>query len=152
MHNPINTIISFVLMITIVGGSFYYVYALTPRGPWMGITAGGILNAEVAGALGLDHEQGFLITEIEPSSPADKAGLQAGGQNIVDIEGQQIPIDGDIIVNMDGIQINKVEDVCTVLEEKQVGDGVTLTVYRDGSSREVSVILEEAPLGQSPEC
>jgi serine protease Do len=118
----------------------------------MGITAGGILNPEVARDLGLDQEQGFLITGIEPSSPADRAGLQAGGQNTVDIEGQQIPVDGDIIVSMDGIQINKVEDVCAVLEGKPAGDSVALTVYKNGSSREVTVVLEEAPLGQSSEC
>jgi serine protease Do len=152
VHNPVNTVISFALLIAIVGGSFYYVYALAPRGPWMGITEGGFLTPEVAEILGFDQEYGFLIFDIAPTSPADKAGLQDGGDNTVLIGGREIPVDGDIIVSMNGRQINTIDDVCAVLEEKQVGDAVRFVVNRDGSLREANVVLEEAPPGQTSDC
>jgi S1-C subfamily serine protease len=63
-----------------------------------------------------------------------------------------IPVDGDVIVSMDGAQIDAIDDVCGVLEQKQVGDAVEIGVIRDGSLQEFSVVLEEAPPGESPEC
>lgn len=151
MHNPFNTVISFVLMIAVVGGSFYYVYALAPRGPWMGITAGGFLNPEVAAVLELNQEYGFLIFTIAPASPAARAGLQ-GADNEIIIEGQSIPIGGDILVSIDGKEINTTGDVCSVLTQKQAGDTVRIGINRDGEQEQVNLILEEAPQGQTSEC
>jgi serine protease Do len=152
VHNPVNTAISFGLLIAIVGGSFYYVSAFTPRGPWLGITEGGFLDAEAAQLLGLDQDRGFLIFKVEPSSPADRAGIRGGGGDIVMVGQRPIPVDGDIIVSMDGRQVDAIDDICGVLEQKQVGDAVEIGVIRDGSLHEFSVALEEAPPGESPEC
>lgn len=148
MYNPVNTVISFVLMIAIVGGSFYYVYALTPRGPWTGITNGWLYPPEAAEVLGLDEDHGYLIFTIAPSSPADRAGLQQANDVVV-IRGERIPIGGDIVVGVDGRQI---DEICDVLEQKQVGNSLKLVVNRDGNLREVNLVLEEAPPGQSSLC
>lgn len=152
MHNPVNSVISFVLLISLVAGSFYYVSAFTPRGPWLGITEGGFLTTEVAEILGLEQDRGFLVFTIVQSSPADRAGLEGGGDETVLVGERQIPVDGDIIVGMDGREINELEDVCSALEGKQVGDTVAIEVNRVGSLREFNVVLEEAPPGESPEC
>jgi S1-C subfamily serine protease len=152
VHNPVNSAISFGLLIAVVGGSFYYVYAFTPRGPWLGISAGGFLDSEAAGLLGLDQEQGYLIFTVEPSGPASKAGLRGGSDDIVLIGDRPIPIDGDIIVSMDDRQINVPDDVCSVLDQKQVGDTVRIAAIRDGSLQEFNLVLEEAPPGQSSRC
>lgn len=152
MHNPVNSVISFGLLIAIVGGSFYYVSAFTPRGPWLGITEGGFLDTESAGLLGLDQDRGFLIFTVEPASPADRAGVRGGGGEVVTIGERQIPVDGDIIVSMDGMQIDKIDDICGVLGQKQVGDSVEIGVIREGGLQEFSVALEEAPPGESSEC
>lgn len=151
LHTPVNTIISFVLMITIVGGSFYYVSALAPRGPWIGIDDGVYLNPARAQALQLDQDHGILIYTIVPSSPAAKAGMQEADDEVV-INEVVVPIGGDIIVSIDGLQINGPEDVCRALTPKQVGDTMLLEIDRDGSLQVVNLILEEAPPGKSPEC
>lgn len=152
VHNPVNTVISFVLLIVIVAGSFYYVYALAPRGPWLGIADGGYLSPQVSETLGLEQDSGILVFAIAPQSPADKAGLHGGGAEMVEIGGRTIPVDGDIIISLDGRQITNSEDVCAVMGQKQVGDSVRVGVSRDGSLLEFNVMLEESPPGESPEC
>lgn len=151
MHNPTNTIISFILMIALVGGSFYYVYALAPRGPWIGIIGGGFLNPDIARALELNQDHGFLITSIAPGSPADKAGLRGADDEVI-IDGQRIPVGGDIIVSIDNRQINTAGDVCNILTQKEAGEIVRIEINRLGSLRVINVMLEEAPQGQTSEC
>jgi S1-C subfamily serine protease len=146
VHNPVNTAISFGLLIAVVGGSFFYVYSggpvEVPKEPWIGIATGGILTQEEAEALG--HEQGFLIVSITPGGPADKAGLR-GANNVTVIGGQEIPVGGDVIVSMDDRRINAVEDICAALTQRQVGDSMNLVIDREGNLQEVDLILEELP-------
>lgn len=153
MHNPINTIISFGLLISVVGGSFYYVYATAPIKPWTGIIAGLTIMPEAAVTLGLERDHGFLIITIAPSSPADRAGLRGGtGDNSVIINGDPVSVDGDIIVSMDGREINQLGDICAVLAQKQVGDSIRFEVSRDGSLQLANVTLEELPPGERTSC
>lgn len=153
MHNPVNTAISFSLLIAVVGGSFYYVYATAPIKPWTGITDGGFLTPAAAEALGLDQEHGFLIFTIAASSPADKAGLRGGdADDSVTLNGRQIPVGGDIIVSMDGRQINGIEDICEILGQKQVDDKVMVEVSRDGNLQQANIFLEGLPPGEITEC
>jgi S1-C subfamily serine protease len=151
VHNQVNNAIAFGLLVAIVGGSFYYVYALAPKGPWIGVTDGAFITPEAARAIGLQEQHGFLIFTIAPSSPAAKAGLQQADHE-VSISGQTIPVGGDIIVSIDGRQINGPDDVCSVLRQKQIGGNVKLGIDRDGITQQVNLMLEEAPSGSSPEC
>ena len=153
MHNPVNTSISFGLLITIVGGSFYYVSAVDPKDPWTGITAGAIISPDAPETLELDQDHGYLILTIEPSSPADRAGLRGGDpERSVTIDGRQIPVGGDIILSMDERQINQRDDICAVLAQKQAGDSIKLEVSRDGSLFETNVLLGEMPSWTSSFC
>lgn len=153
MHNPVNTFISFGLLISVVGGSFYYVYDTAPIKPWTGITLGLTITPQAAETLGLERDHGFLIITIAPSSPADRAGLRGGsGDNPVIINEQQVSVDGDIIVSMDGREINQLEDICAVLAQKQVGDSVRFEVFRNGSLQQANVTLEELPPGERTTC
>ena len=146
VHNPVNTAISFGLLIAVVGGSFYYVYSggpvEVPKAPWIGIASGGILTPELAEALG--QEQGFLIVEITPGSPADRAGLR-GANNVTVIGEQEIPVGGDVIVSMDDRRIGAREDICAALTQRQVGDTMSLVIDREGNLQEVDLLLEELP-------
>lgn len=151
MHNPTNTFISFGLLVAVVAGSFYFVSASIPPKPWTGITDGLFLNPARAQALGLDRDQGLLIFTIIEGSPADRAGLR-GSNDTVMISDVQVPIGGDIIVSMDGSQINSIQDVCTVLNQKQIGDSVRFEVDRDGTLRHLDSVLEELPPGASTVC
>ena len=75
MHNPVTTAISFALLISVVGASFYYVYATNPKEPWLGIE-GSNVTPRIAQTLGLQEPRGFLIFAVETTSPADVAGLK----------------------------------------------------------------------------
>ena len=151
MQNPANAFISFGLLISVVGGSFYFVSANAPIKPWTGITDGGFLTPDAAEVLGLSQEHGFLIFTITESSPADRAGLR-GSDDVFVIEDRQIPIGGDIIVSMDGRQINVIDDVCGVLGQKQVGDSVRFEISRDGGLQQANVFLEELPPDATTMC
>ena len=80
-----------------------------------------------------------------------RAGLQQADHEI-SISGQTIPVGGDIIVSIDGRQINGPDDVCSIFGQKQVGDNVRVGIDRDGILQQVNLILEEAPPGTSSEC
>lgn len=153
VHNSVNTSISFGLLITIVGGSFYYVYATDSKDPWMGITAGAIISVDAPKELELGQDQGFLILTVAPLSPADRAGLRGGDpERSVTIDGRQVPIGGDIIHSMEDRQINQREDICAVLAQKQVGDSIKLEVSRDGSRFEANLVLGEMPASANSFC
>jgi S1-C subfamily serine protease len=148
VNNPVNIAISFVLLIAVVGGSFFYVSSRgtveLPPEPWIGITDGLIIMPAAAEALGLNQNHGLLIYTIAPASPADKAGLR-GATNVTIINGQQIPTGGDIVVRMDDKEISSPEDVCAVLAQKQVGDNISFVIDRNGDVMTVDLIVERLP-------
>jgi S1-C subfamily serine protease len=83
--------------------------------------------------LGLD---GVAIRSVSPGTPAERAGLQglrttASGRIAV----------SDRITAVDGKAVTSVDDLLHAFESKAPGDKVTLTVVRDGRSREVAVPL-----------
>jgi S1-C subfamily serine protease len=76
---------------------------------------------------------------VTPGGPADKAGIIGASRN-------DVPA-GDIITSINGHQIKRIEDVIFYIEEQtSVGDKVTITVYRDGASQDISATLEARPL------
>jgi hypothetical protein len=141
VHNPVNSVISFVLLISIVAGSFYYVYATDPKEPYLGIGGRGVTPA-VAQQLGLQEARGLLIFVVDPGSPADVAGLRGGDRGAV-IEGQQWALGGDVITAIDGVQIQGVDDAEELLVDKVAGDRVKFTIIRDGATLDVNVIIGE---------
>lgn len=151
MQNPTNAFVSFGLLIAVVGGSFYFVADSIPPKPWTGITQGLFLNPVRSQALDLERDQGLLIFTIIEGSPADVAGLRGSNDTIM-IEDVQVPIGGDIIVSMDDTQISTVEDICTVMDLKRIGDSVRFEVERDGELRQLDATLEELPPGASSIC
>jgi len=69
------------------------------------------------------------ITEIEPKSPADAAGLRAG----------------DTLLGVNGHAIESIVDFETALLKRNVGDKVEFKVRRDDASTSLAVTLGEAP-------
>jgi S1-C subfamily serine protease len=110
---------------------------------YLGIS-GGDITPEAADALDLPTEHGVLISEAYDGGPADEAGLQgATGERTVD--GQPLPTGGDIITEIDGEQIEGMEQVISEVNTRQPGDELTLTCIRDGETREVTVTLGDRP-------
>lgn len=139
MHNPLNTVVSFAILLSIVGASFYYVYATDTTEPWLGIE-GSNVTPGIAQILGLREPVGFLIFSVEPGSPAELAGLR-GGDRVVTIEGRPVVVGGDVITAVDSIQIQDAQDIESQLAQKTVGDFVEFTVIRGGSTLDFEVQL-----------
>jgi serine protease Do len=110
--------------------------------PRLGLT-GTDLTLDVAKAMNLSPDQrGALIINVTPGGPADKAGLQ-GSDSTTTIDGQDVPIGGDVIVAVDGQPITSFNDVVAYLARNtEVGQTVTLTVLRQGKEQKIPVVLE----------
>ena len=105
---------------------------------------GADLNSELAKVLNLGVDEGVLVQKVTPDGPAAAAGLEAGDAT-VGIEGAQVKAGGDVITAVDGKQISGMDDLISVVNAKQPGDEVTLTVLRDGQSKDITVKLADRP-------
>jgi serine protease Do len=111
---------------------------------WLGIL-GVPVTPEIASAMNLPaDQQGVLVEQVEPGSPAEKAGLQAGSKQL-DLNGQSITVGGDIIIGLNGKSISRVSDLRSLLSQYQSGQEVTLTILRGGQQQDVQVTLADRP-------
>src|SRR5918996_4526418 len=85
--------------------------------PYIGI-AGTDITPEIADVLGLAEARGFLVTDVTPASPAQKAGIQGGngGDSLTTIGGREMKIGGDVILKIDDRTVRKIDDMLTYLE------------------------------------
>ena len=114
------------------------------RHPWIGIS-GVDIDYELAEIRGLDSTKGFLIMSVIEDSPADKAGL-LGVDITKEIDGREVPMDGDIIIKIDGNVVRKIADILVHLQmDKIVGDEMVLTILRDGEIMNKTIFLGERP-------
>ena len=132
---PSNTILK-VVPVLIEEGKYSH--------PWIGIS-GQDIYPELAKVRDLDQTKGFLIVTVVPGSPAEMAGLK-GVSEIKMIGDKEYPVDGDIIVSVDGKEVRKISDILIHLqEEKSVGDEMILGVLRDGEVMHIILVLIERP-------
>lgn len=91
---------------------------------------------------------GVMIAQTDPADgPAAKAGLK-GATRVVQVRDQtgngsvQIPIDGDIIVAIDGKPVRTVGDLQNILQtDHNAGDTITVTFVRGGQQQQTKVTL-----------
>jgi putative serine protease PepD len=95
---------------------------------------------DYADALNLPNQGGLLIQEVEPGSPAARAGLR-GGKEVVQIGNAQLLIGGDLIMSIDGNPIDRDDAISRALAKKRSGDTVELTIFRGGRTMNVRVRL-----------
>ena len=76
-----------------------------------------------------------VIGQVQEGSPADEAGLQAG----------------DVVTAINGEPLQNHLQIGNQIASMQPGQEVTLTVQRDGESREITVTLGSASTGGSDE-
>ena len=114
------------------------------RHPWLGVS-GIDIDYELAEIRGLDSTKGFLIVSVIEGSPADIAGLM-GTETRKMIDGRDVPMDGDIIIKIDGELVRKIADILVHLQmENLVGDEMVLTILRDGEVMDKTIFLGERP-------
>jgi len=112
--------------------------------PWIGIS-GTDIDLEMANVMGLENTLGFLIITVIEDSPASDAGL-IGSNKVIEVEGREYSIGGDVIMSVDGIDVRKIDDILIHLQRgKAVGDEMILEVLRDGRTTNVTILLQERP-------
>ena len=112
--------------------------------PWIGIL-GKDIDPDLAKVRGLENAKGFLILNVIEGSPAEKAGLK-GMSEISEIDGDEYPVDGDIVISVDDKEVRNISDILIHLQrEKTVGDEMVLGVLRDGEFMHITLELVERP-------
>ena len=113
--------------------------------PWLGISGTGI-DQTLSSELNLAVDHGVYVVSVAPDSPAEKAGLVAGGSD------QSGPTPGgDVITTIDGRNVTAVSDILQYLNTKKAGDQVSLTIIREGNTVTVDVTLGEWPKDTFPQ-
>ncbi|MDR6394748.1 serine protease Do [Herbaspirillum seropedicae] len=87
----------------------------------------GEVTKDVAESLGLARAQGALVQRVEAGGPAEKAGLEAG----------------DIILKYNGAAIERPSDLPRMVGSTKPGAKATVSIWRKGSARDVSVTVVE---------
>jgi S1-C subfamily serine protease len=114
------------------------------RHTWVGVR-GGTISPDMIRVMDLPVEVGVLISEVEPGSPADQAGLKGGDRQVV-VSGLPMREGGDIIIAVNDTAVKRFDDLINYLASyTSVGDVVNLRIVRDGQELDVSVTLEERP-------
>jgi len=85
------------------------------------------LTPALAKAMKLDASTGALVAQVEPESPAAKAGLKAG----------------DVVTAVGAARIGSPRDLARAIGEAKPGSQVALTVSREGRTEELRVTLAE---------
>ena len=83
--------------------------------------------------LEVDAEEGVLIVDVVPDSPADRAGLQSG----------------DVIRQVAGEEIVKSEEVQQAVAKTDVGEELTLGLQRNGKQIDTEVTIGVLPQPQA---
>ncbi|MCB9420973.1 MAG: trypsin-like peptidase domain-containing protein [Ardenticatenaceae bacterium] len=113
--------------------------------PWLGIS-GTTLTRSLVEAMNLNADQrGVLVATVVADGPADKAGLH-GSDTTTTIDGQDVPIGGDVITKIDNVTVTEFDDLLSyIVDDTKVGQTVTLQVLRDNKPLEITVKLEARP-------
>lgn len=126
---PINTVKRF------VPDLIKYGYA---RHPYLGVAALP-LSPRLSELLKLGANQGLLVVETIPGSPAEKAGIKGGNQRVL-VGNYEIALGGDIILSVDGQPMKNEQDLSNYLQsQKQVGDTIDVSILRKGQGQPVTL-------------
>ena len=93
----------------------------------------------------LDVDKGAWVQEVQPGTPADRAGIR-GGRGNTRFQIQAYAQGGDIITKVEGKVIKDANDLSAVVAQFQPGQDVTVEVHRGGETKEIEVKLGERPL------
>ena len=87
------------------------------------------INAGLAESFGLPDQNGALVDEVYPATPAQKAGIQAG----------------DVIVEFNGKKVIDADNLSLMVSECAPGTAVAVKVFRNGGAKMFTVNLAELP-------
>src|SRR5690606_17963561 len=94
-------------------------------------------------------DNGVVVFEVAPGGPAAEAGI-TGPAYEASIGGEAYPAGGDIIVKVDGEEVETISDLQRRVLDSEEGDVLTLEVWRNGATRTVELtfrVVEEGASG-----
>ena len=91
---------------------------------WLGVQIQPV-SEDIADSLGLQKPDGALVTEAMPGGPAAKAGIRSG----------------DTVLMVDGKTVKSPRELARRIADLDPGKTVTIQVWRDGKTRDISVKL-----------
>ena len=111
--------------------------------PRLGVSLTAVTPA-IAKTNNLSVDQGLLVTTIDPSSAASKAGIKGGAP------GARTGI-GDVITQIDNKPVKTFEDLADYIDNKKVGDKVTIKYMRDGKESTAEIVLDAWQQSNNPQ-
>ncbi|MFQ3295701.1 MAG: serine protease Do [Natrialbaceae archaeon] len=110
---------------------------------YMGVTLTTV-TPPIARTNDLENAQGIMVVEVLDGEPSD--GVLQGNDDTAFVDGQRVPVGGDVILAMDDVTLSTVEELSSFLAlQTSPGDEIEITVVRDGERQ--TVLLE---LGRRP--
>ena len=89
------------------------------------------IRPDAAQGLGLPDTRGALVVEVVAGGAAEKAGIERG----------------DVIREVDGVRINQSSDLPPMIGAKAPGSRVSMKVWRENRTRDITVTLTELDEG-----
>jgi putative serine protease PepD len=117
------------------------------RHPYLGITRNIAFSdyPGLAQALGINNaDAGLMVLAIQPNSPAARAGIRDAQREVI-VGNYRVPTGGDVILAVGGRAVHSSQDLAGAIDRYKPGDNVMITVLRNNSEIDVSVVLDEAP-------
>ena len=101
------------------------------------------ISPDIADDLGLASDYGLLIIRVVPGGAAEHAGLKGGTERAY-LGNTPIMVGGDLIVAIDGQDVQDQQELSRIMNNHRAGDSVKITIYRGKRRMDVEVTLGEA--------
>jgi putative serine protease PepD len=111
---------------------------------YLGI-AGTTIEPDLARQFRLPVDAGVLVARVGESTPAARAGLRGGDDEVI-VSGETYTLGGDVIVALAGERVASLEELRDVLAKHKPGETIELEVYRGSSQRTLELTLGRQPV------
>jgi S1-C subfamily serine protease len=101
------------------------------------------IGPDLAQQMGLAVDSGVLIQKVIPGGAAERAGLRGGSQQAY-VGNTPIMLGGDLIVAIDGHEVEDSDAINALMDKHQAGDTISVTLFRGRKQMTIKLILGEA--------
>jgi len=112
------------------------------RRPVLGVITLAI-GPDIADQLGLPADSGLLVQRVLPGGAAERAGLKGGTERAY-LGNNPIMVGGDLIVAIDGQDVQDQPQLAQIMNNHRAGDTVRVTIYRGKRRIDLNLTLGEA--------
>jgi S1-C subfamily serine protease len=98
----------------------------------------------LADALRLDTKGGLMVVQVGRNGPAAQGGIRGYTQEVI-VGRIRVPIGGDVILAVQGKEVNSLQQLQTEIDRHRPGETVTVTVLRNNRKIDLPITLQEAP-------